>query len=98
MIKSIAIISNYAPSLVNFRGPLIEALVARGIRVFALAPDYDPAWKAKVEALGATPVDYRLERAGMSPHRDAAAFFALYRILRRLKPDASLGYFIKPVI
>lgn len=98
MIKSIAIISNYAPSLVNFRGPLIEALVARGIRVFALAPDYDPTWKAKVEALGATSVDYRLERAGMSPRRDAASFFGLYRILRRLKPDASLGYFIKPVI
>lgn len=98
MIQSIAIISNYAPSLVHFRGPLIEALVARGIRVFALAPDYDPALKAKVEALGATPVDYSMDRAGMSIRRDAAAFWELYRILKRLKPDATLGYFIKPVI
>jgi glycosyltransferase involved in cell wall biosynthesis len=98
LIKSIAIISNYAPSLVNFRGPLIEALVARGITVFALAPDYDAAWKAKVEALGATPVDYVMDRAGMSPRRDAGAFLQLYRLLRRLRPDASLGYFIKPVI
>lgn len=98
MIKSIAIISNFAPSLVNFRGALIKTLVARGVRVFALAPDYDADWKAKVEALGATPVDYRMDRAGTNPARDGATFMQLYRILRRLKPDASLAYFIKPVI
>jgi len=98
LIQSIAIISSYAPSLVNFRGPLIEALVDKGIGVYALAPDYDPVLKAKVEALGATAVDYRLDRAGMSIRRDAAAFWQLYRILKRLKPDATLGYFIKPVI
>lgn len=40
-MKTIAIISIQAFSLVNFRGELIAALVKSGMRVFALAPDFD---------------------------------------------------------
>ena len=98
MIQSIAIISNSAASVLHFRGPLVEALVAKGLTVFLLGPDYDPPLKARVEALGATPVEYGIDRASISIRRDPAAFWELYRILKRLKPDATLGYFIKSVI
>jgi len=97
-IRSLALISSSAPSLTNFRGPLIAALVRAGVKVWALAPDLDADERAKVMALGAEPVDISLDRAGMRPFRDLADYHRLTRVLRRLRPDASFAYFIKPVI
>jgi glycosyltransferase involved in cell wall biosynthesis len=94
----LCIIGNQAFSLLNFRGPLIADMVKRGIEVFALAPDYDEATRAAVRALGAEPVDYSLSRTGMNPVKDAADMLRLALLLRRLKPDITLGYAIKPVI
>jgi len=94
----IAIIGNQAFSLWNFRGPLIRALVERGHEVWALTPDYDPeTWKA-IEALGAKPINYRLSRTGLNPIRDLWDFLRLFLLLRKLRPDMTLAYAIKPVI
>ncbi len=97
-MKTLALISNQAFSLLNFRGPLIQALVAKGVRVYALAPDYDDQVRQKIMALGAEPVDYTLTRAGMNPWQDCLDTLRLAFVLRRLQPDVTLGYFIKPVI
>lgn len=97
-MRSLAIITTQAFSLVNFRGPLIRALKDRGICVYALAPDYDDELRARVAALGAEPVDYSLSRAGMNPLRDVVDIFYFSRLLKRLAPDLMLTYFIKPVI
>jgi len=94
----ISIIGNQGFSLLNFRGLLIADMVAKGLDVFALAPDYDEATRAAVHALGAEPVDYSLSRTGMNPVRDAADMLHLALLLRRLKPAITLGYAIKPVI
>ncbi len=93
-----AVISNQGFSLYNFRGPLITELVRRGVKVFALAPDFDDASRSAVADLGAIPVDYSLSRTGMNPARDLLDMLRLARLLRDLRVDASLGYFIKPVI
>ena len=94
----IALISNQAHSLLNFRAPLMRAMVARGVRVLALTPDYDDMSRAAVRALGAEPIDISLDRTSMRPARDLVDMFRLVRTLRRLKPDATFAYFIKPVI
>ncbi len=94
----LALISSQAFSLGNFRGPLIRDLVRAGVEVYALAPDYDPAQRAVVRALGAVPVDFSLRRTGMNPLRDGFDMLRLAMTLRRLRVDASLGYSIKPVI
>jgi len=73
----ISITGNQASSLLNFRGPLISYLAAKGHEVSALAPDYDESTRAAVRALGASPVDYSLSRSGMSPFRDAADMLCL---------------------
>ncbi len=91
-------ISSQAFSIANFRGPLIRELVARGVVVHALAPDFDADTRARVAALGAHPVDYSLSRTGLNPLRDLWDVVRLRRVLKRLSPDASLAYFIKPVI
>lgn len=84
--------------MLNFRGPLILDLVAAGVSVHALAPDYDDDLRRKILALGASPVDFRFTRTGMNPVRDGLDMLLLVALLRRLKPDVTLGYFIKPVI
>jgi glycosyltransferase involved in cell wall biosynthesis len=96
--RSCAIISNQAFSLVNFRGPLILDLVSMGVTVFALAPDYDDVMREKVKALGARPMNCHFSRTGMNPFRDGLDTLKLAALLLRLKPDVTLGYFIKPVI
>lgn len=94
----LALIANQAFSLINFRGPLIQALVAAGVEVFALAPDYDAATREKLRLLGAVPVDYSLSRTGMNPLRDGLDMLRLALLLRGLRVDMSFAYFIKPVI
>jgi glycosyltransferase involved in cell wall biosynthesis len=97
-IHSIAFITSQAFSLHNFRGPLIRALVHKGVKVFALAPDYNEASRAEVIALGAEPLDAPMSRAGMNPLKDARDLWRLRQQLVKLRVDASFTYFIKPVI
>jgi glycosyltransferase involved in cell wall biosynthesis len=73
-------------------------MVERGVRVFALAPDFDETNRTAVRAYGAEPVDYSLARAGRNPLKDLLDFVGLARCLSQLAPDITLGYFIKPVI
>lgn len=94
----LAIITNQAFSISNFRGPLVREMVSRGMTVYALAPDYDYVSRDAVASLGAIPVDSPISRAGMNPLRDVYHLFRLVILLRRLQLNASLAYFIKPVI
>jgi glycosyltransferase involved in cell wall biosynthesis len=97
-MKTIAIISNQAFSLINFRGLLIQALVDEGTRVYALAPDFSDDLRKQVKLLGAEPVDYNLARTGMNPLRDCFTTIRLAIVLRSLRPDVTFSYCIKPVI
>jgi|FLYL01.1.fsa_nt_gi glycosyltransferase involved in cell wall biosynthesis len=100
----VAILGGYAPSLINFRGPLIRAMLASGHEVVAMAPARDgrgEVARAVAEELRAWGVRFRavpLRRAGMNPLRDAVALSALVRAFRAERPDALLAYTIKPVI
>jgi glycosyltransferase involved in cell wall biosynthesis len=97
-VSSFALITSMASTLPNFRGDLIGKLVAAGIRVYALAPDYDDRIRQRVRELGGVPVDMDLERAGMRPLRDLWDLGRLAFKLRSLRPDVALAYFSKPVI
>ena len=66
--------------------------------MIALAPDYDDADRRAVTALGAEPVEFRLDRASLRPLQDIRDLLALTRLLRRLDLDATFSYFIKSVI
>ncbi|MDI1293871.1 MAG: glycosyltransferase family 4 protein [Methylobacter sp.] len=97
-IYRLGIIASQAFSISNFRGPLVGEMVRRGVIVYALAPDYDDAKRAAVAALGAIPIDSSMSRTGMNPVRDALDMCRLAVQLRGLRLDATLAYFIKPVI
>lgn len=97
-VRKIALITSMAETLANFRGPLIAEMARAGIEVLALAPDHDERTRSAVRAFGGEPVDISLDRTGMRPFRDAVDMIRLTLQLRRLKPDATFSYFIKPVI
>ena len=98
MQRKFTIITSQALSLVNFRGPLILALTKLGLKVFALAPDFDDDMRRKVRALGAEPVDISISRAGKNPLGDLLDLWKLTKQLKRLETDFVLAYFIKSVI
>lgn len=97
-MTKLVLITSHAPSLTNFRGPLIKALSDKGVKVFALAPNFDAASRASVENFGGIPVDCPISRTGMNPVLDALNFWRLSKIIKKINPDITLGYFIKPVI
>ncbi|ROT97483.1 glycosyltransferase family 1 protein [Altererythrobacter sp. FM1] len=98
MPRHIALFVSYAPSLLNFRGPLIRAMRDRGITVSALAPDFDEETIAGLNALGVACHQIPLSRRGVNPTEDLKTLRHLTRVLRDIRPDLLLTYTIKPNI
>lgn len=94
----IAVISNGASALLNFRAPLLIELRRRGHDVLAFAPDHDAASRTALIALGVQPCDYRLARTGTNPFQDFATIIDLRHQLKRVQPDICFASFIKPAI
>lgn len=92
------LLGSYAPSLINFRGPLIAALLAQGHEVLAAAPEMDPTTAEALRRLGAEPLSLHLSNASLNPLSLLASIGQLRRLLRRRRPDAIISYTIKPVI
>lgn len=96
--RTILVNASYAPSLVNFRGPLIKAMIAAGHEVHASAPELRGDSADRIAALGAFPHEAPLARAGLNPAADWSYYRWVRKIIRTSKADMALGYTIKPCI
>lgn len=94
----IAVFGGFAPSLLNFRAPMMRAMVEAGHQVIGLAPEQDAHVEAQLAAMGIGYQPVPLSRTGMNPARDYASIRALTQVFKTLKPDLLLSYTIKPVI
>lgn len=94
----IVVIASYAPSLTNFRGPLLRELIKAGHDVFALAPELDDATREELASFGVHGEEIALERTGMNPVRDVMTLLSLRTKLRALRPDVTFAYTVKPVV
>lgn len=94
------LIAGIANSLINFRKPLIEALLNKGLTVHVAAPELttNAEVMAELNKLGVIAHDISMQRAGMNPIADLGAVLALWQLMRQIKPQLVLGYTIKPVI
>lgn len=94
------LIASFPDSLVKFRGPLLQALLAKGLDVHVAAPDLSGAEDIRSElvAQGITLHEIGLKRTGTNPMADLSTMAELWRLMRRIRPDYVLGYTIKPVI
>ena len=94
----ILIIGALPRSLINFRGPLMQAMIASGHSVAACANGHDHITEQKLEKMGITYFPVHLARAEMNPINDIITIFDIIRIISQFKPDILLSYTIKPVI
>lgn len=94
----ILIIASYTPSLVNFRGPLIQRFLSMGHEVVACSPGGDPDTEESLARMGVDHHCFRLNRSGANPIADLATYRDIRTIIRRTAPSTVLSYTIKPVI
>ncbi|MEJ1157419.1 glycosyltransferase family 4 protein [Prosthecomicrobium sp. N25] len=94
----VLVIASLASSLVNFRGPLLQALQQAGHEVHTMAPDSDPATLAWLGARAIPFHEIPMARQGLAPHQDLATLLAMAAVMRRIRPDATLAYTMKPVV
>ncbi len=94
----VSIVAGLASSLVNFRGPLIEALLEKGHEVDVIAPSIDDRTAKWLSERGVTSHTVHLSRVGTSPLGDLRTLISLVRLFRKTAPDAVIAYTIKPVI
>lgn len=94
----IAVISNSAFSLLNFRQDLMIALLNSGHEVFAFAPDYDEKTRSLLNDLGVTAINFNMFRAKLNPYHEVKTILELRRHFIDLDIEMSFSYFLKPVI
>lgn len=96
----IFMLASLPSSLSNFRGALIESLLAVGHDVHAGAPGLleDSATCDWLKERGVHLHDVPLSRTGLSVTGDLRALMVLRRMMRQIGPDLVLAYTIKPVI
>lgn len=94
------LIASYPESIISFRGHLVMALLAAGLSVHIAAPGLSKgsSIRTSLEALGAQVHDIPFRRTGTDPLADLRLLLRLYRLHREIRPEATLGYTIKPVI
>lgn len=94
----VVIIGNQGLSMLNFRGPLIEELHARGHQVVAFAPEMSAEIAAQIQKRGALPIEFKLARTGLNVFADMASLLELRALLVDQEADVVLSYMAKPAI
>ena len=94
------VIGSYAPSLVDFRGPLLSALSKKGYSVLAAAPTCSNIQEIK-NALKTLSVSFKcipLSRAGLNLFADIFSLCFLLCFFSKSRPYFVLAYTVKPVV
>ncbi|WP_111682652.1 glycosyltransferase family 4 protein [Winogradskyella tangerina] len=96
--KRILIIASFDGSLIRFRGDFIKSLISNGFEVFAAAPSYADQHRKEIEEMGATPIEFNLQRTGLNPMKDMDSIKELKKIIKDHNIDLVFPYTVKPVI
>ena len=94
----IFILASFAPSLLNFRGPLIRDIRAAGHSVSVGAPDITDELRVGLASLGAEVHETPMKRTGTNPFSDMSYMRHVRGLLDQTRPDVLLTYTIKPNI
>jgi glycosyltransferase involved in cell wall biosynthesis len=94
----VCIVASYAPSVVSFRGDLIDCIVKKGHSVVVLSPDHNSQTVSELRMLGASADHYQLSRSGLNPLLEVHTFISLFSAFRRHRPTIVLTSFVKPNI
>jgi len=94
------VVASFPHSLIQFRGPLLDALLAAGKDVHVAVPDLAPGGEIAVTLSnkGVRVHHIPLQRTGLNPVRDLRLLLSLVVLMLRLRPRYVLSYTIKPVV
>lgn len=94
------LIGSFPGSLIQFRGPLIDALLLAGKDVHIAVPNLGPRSDVALDLAqrGVRVHGIPLRRTGLNPIGDLALLLSLVALMLRLRPQFVLSYTIKPVI
>ncbi|MEE0903777.1 MAG: glycosyltransferase family 4 protein [Prevotellamassilia sp.] len=95
--KHLLFSGNNAWGMYNFRHELLRHFVEKGYRVSVSAP-YDEEQFRMLRELGCEVYPIRMRPRGTNPLHDFSLFLQYYWLMRKLKPDMSITYTIKPNI
>ncbi|MCH2137816.1 MAG: glycosyltransferase family 4 protein [Phycisphaerales bacterium] len=93
----VAVVAGFAPSLLNFRKPFLQALIAAGHSVTAIAPEFSSEVHAAVEALGVSPRAVPFARTGVNPIEAMRSQRAMRHVLAECRCDAVVAYTMKAI-
>jgi len=93
--RKIVLSSNTSWSIFNFRFGLIKELL-KNYEVIVVAPKDE--YSEKLIDLGCKYYDIYIDRKGTNPINDLKAFWQYYRLYKKIKPDITLHFTIKPNI
>ena len=93
-------ISSFLPSVLNFRGKLLEAIQTKGYEIHIMVPELENFQEEyqKLIALGYQVHEIPMQRTGTNPLADLKLLKNMYQQIRQIQPDVVLSYTIKPVI
>jgi glycosyltransferase involved in cell wall biosynthesis len=97
-MAKVLIIAGLAESLLNFRGPLIRAILSAGHQVYACAPECDDECKKRLFAAGVKFSPIPMSRTGLNPLEDMYTVLAIHKLCKKHGPDMVLAYTIKPIV
>lgn len=92
----ILILANFGMGLCKFRKEILMELLKQGHKVIVSFPQDE--YVSKIESLGCTYIETKLERRGTNPIRDIQLLLTYIRIIKSEEPDIVLTYTIKPNI
>lgn len=96
--KKILLVASLSSSLTHFRGDFMKSLVKNGFKVFAAAPNHPENIKVMLKELGATPLEFSLNRTGLNPIKDIKSIRELKVLIKDNNIDLVFPYTVKPVI
>lgn len=94
----VAIIGTVASSIYGFRADMIKQLIKNEHQVYAFFSEHSPEDIAKIQALGAIPIEYKIERGGLNPLSDIKACYHLFKALKKIKPNVVFSFASKAII
>ena len=97
MSKHIVFSGNNAWGMWNFRSILIKHFVDKGFRVTVTAP-CDEMYFKKFEDIGCDTYDMPIDAKGINPLADLCLILNYKKMFKKLNPDLSITYTIKPNI
>lgn len=96
MGKKILILVNHDVVIYNFRKELVECLLSEGHQVIISSPYGERI--DELVAMGCEYVEASIERRGINPIQELKLFSYYTKIMKRIKPDITLTFTIKPNI